>query len=541
MTTVVLEGDAIEPLLARVATEHGPGARVVRAEKVRVGGVAGFFARERFELVVEVDDEDDAPAAPAPGPTPAPAAPPTALPRPAQEDAVNGRDQLPGTAGSRRDEVLDDLFDSPIARALVRSQALDEAGTTGAAPAAGGLDALLAAADAQEAASAHATAPSAPVPPSVPAQGEMPGARAARGRHADPSAAAPSPGRPVSTESAAFAAVLDAVRDAAEPDHETAPPAPAPSATADDDVPTGPEPVPAGAAVAELMQLLTARRDAAPVEEPVEEPVAEPTEEPVAEPVAAAAPAAAPTQAPAAAAPAPADERGALHDQLAAAGLPEHLLAALPAEAGAADVHGLLASLPGPAPLPARDGDLVVVVGAPRDALGVAQTVAGRLGVGPQQVVVAARPGGTGALRGDVVRDAAAARRAAATVRLGDAPGVVVVQADCDADDVRWAAAVLVALQADQVHVVVDATRKPRDTERWLEGVAAGAADVLHVVRAGGTSDPGTPLGLDLPVATVDGGPAGAGTWMSLLLPSAPPADVAPAARRLRPERGVAW
>ncbi|ROP44816.1 hypothetical protein [Pseudokineococcus lusitanus] len=539
MTTVVLEGDAIEPLLARVASEHGPGARVVRAEKVRVGGVAGFFAKERFELVVEVDDEDDAPAVPAPGPTPAPAAPPTALPRPAQEDAVNGRDQLPGAAGSRRDEVLDDLFDSPIARALVRSQALDEAGATGAAPAAGGLDALLAAADAQEAASAHAPA-SAPVPPTVPAQGEMPGARAARGRHADPGAPAPSPGRPVSTESAAFAAVLDAVRDAAEPDHETAPPAPAPSATAEDDVPTGPEPVPAGAAVAELMQLLTARRDAAPVEEPVDEQA----EEPVVEPVAAAAPASAPDLPPAPApAPsqAPAAGRGALHEQLAAAGLPEHLLAALPAEAGAADVHGLLASLPGPAPLPARDGDLVVVVGAPRDALGVAQTVAGRLGVGPQQVVVAARPGGTGALRGDVVRDAAAARRAAATVRLGDAPGVVVVQADCDADDVRWAAAVLVALQADQVHVVVDATRKPRDTERWLEGVAPGAADVLHVVRAGGTSDPGTPLGLDLPVATVDGGPAGAGTWMSLLLPSAPPADVAPAARRLRPERGVAW
>ncbi|CAA9427719.1 MAG: hypothetical protein AVDCRST_MAG35-2399, partial [uncultured Quadrisphaera sp.] len=44
------EGPAIEPLLQRVRTEHGSSARIVKAERVRVGGIGGFFAQERFEV-----------------------------------------------------------------------------------------------------------------------------------------------------------------------------------------------------------------------------------------------------------------------------------------------------------------------------------------------------------------------------------------------------------------------------------------------------------------------------------------------------------
>src|SRR5687768_10238540 len=42
--------------MEQVREELGPGARVVSAERVRSGGVAGFFARERFELTVDVPD-----------------------------------------------------------------------------------------------------------------------------------------------------------------------------------------------------------------------------------------------------------------------------------------------------------------------------------------------------------------------------------------------------------------------------------------------------------------------------------------------------
>ena len=55
LTQLQLEGPELEPLLARVRTELGAHARIVHAEKIRSGGVAGFFAHQRFELTVEVD------------------------------------------------------------------------------------------------------------------------------------------------------------------------------------------------------------------------------------------------------------------------------------------------------------------------------------------------------------------------------------------------------------------------------------------------------------------------------------------------------
>jgi hypothetical protein len=47
------EGPVLEELLERVRTEVGAGARIVSANRVRKGGIAGFFARQAFEVVVE--------------------------------------------------------------------------------------------------------------------------------------------------------------------------------------------------------------------------------------------------------------------------------------------------------------------------------------------------------------------------------------------------------------------------------------------------------------------------------------------------------
>lgn len=52
--THVLDGPQLEALLARVPVELGPEAQIVAANKVRTGGLAGFFAKERYEVVVEV-------------------------------------------------------------------------------------------------------------------------------------------------------------------------------------------------------------------------------------------------------------------------------------------------------------------------------------------------------------------------------------------------------------------------------------------------------------------------------------------------------
>lgn len=56
-TRSLLSGPSLEGLRARATRELGPGARIVSAQKVTVGGVAGLFARSHYEVVVEVPDE----------------------------------------------------------------------------------------------------------------------------------------------------------------------------------------------------------------------------------------------------------------------------------------------------------------------------------------------------------------------------------------------------------------------------------------------------------------------------------------------------
>src|SRR5207247_1684981 len=74
-----LEGDDLEALLITAQSKGGPNARIVRADKYRHGGLWGFFAKERFEVAVEI---------PEPGPAPAPA---PALPAGSSPAAPPGR------------------------------------------------------------------------------------------------------------------------------------------------------------------------------------------------------------------------------------------------------------------------------------------------------------------------------------------------------------------------------------------------------------------------------------------------------------------
>ncbi len=50
------EGRDLGELLERVHVEHGEDARIVGANRCRSGGIAGFFAVESFEVVVEIPD-----------------------------------------------------------------------------------------------------------------------------------------------------------------------------------------------------------------------------------------------------------------------------------------------------------------------------------------------------------------------------------------------------------------------------------------------------------------------------------------------------
>ena len=54
---LLLEGSDLQELLTQVRETHGETARVVRAERIRSGGVAGFFSKERYEVTVEMDGD----------------------------------------------------------------------------------------------------------------------------------------------------------------------------------------------------------------------------------------------------------------------------------------------------------------------------------------------------------------------------------------------------------------------------------------------------------------------------------------------------
>ena len=51
-----MSGDSLEAAAGRRARVHGPGARIVGAQKVTVGGIAGVLARKHYEVTVEVPD-----------------------------------------------------------------------------------------------------------------------------------------------------------------------------------------------------------------------------------------------------------------------------------------------------------------------------------------------------------------------------------------------------------------------------------------------------------------------------------------------------
>ena len=416
-TRLLLEGADLAELMVHVRAEFGPTARIVRAERVRTGGLAGFFARERYELTIDVPD---APAAPTTG--------------------------------------------------LLRRRGVSVAA---AGAGAGGIDALLAAADAADAGLDGFGPPGSDV--LAPAR----------------TGAVPEAPPRVSTGEEAFASVLEQMRamtGAVAPDHHLEVPPAADAAV--------PAPRAAG------------RADAAGR-----------TFEPAAPPV---------LPAPA---PAPAVERvlpaagaasgGVPRDALAELGVPAALLAAV--GDGPVELARLLAAVPAAPPVPRDPGTVLVVAGPPEDAARVAELLALRGGSGP--VVLAgdaeAGPGAAGAGAGVAARrltTAAAAARWRAELSGGD--GVTVVALGVRPGRAREdaAAELLAALAPDQAWGVVDARSKTRDCARWIAGV--GARRPLDALAVGGlfdTSEPGTVLGLGVPVAWIDGVPASRVAWAAAL------------------------
>lgn len=143
MSEITIEADTVESALAEVAERLGPGARILEANRVRRGGLAGFFAREVVE-VVAAPAEHTPPSPPSDPTEPAPASPPR---------GVDGALQ----------RMLDAADEGSFAEVLGRTLVAAAAGPPRATPpvVAGGLDSV----DDTTTTPDHAAPATAPTPP----------------------------------------------------------------------------------------------------------------------------------------------------------------------------------------------------------------------------------------------------------------------------------------------------------------------------------------------------------------------------------------
>ncbi|GAA2516021.1 hypothetical protein GCM10010201_10730 [Pilimelia columellifera subsp. columellifera] len=482
---MLLEGPAIEPLLAQVREEYGPAARIISADKVRRGGLGGFFTREHYEISIEIDDTADVKARPA-GPS-GPGA-----------GAVGGSDG-PSDGLLALVEASQDRFrrlptpDKPPTPATApgpaeppapaRPAGLPTPPTAGWRPAntmgGTGWPANLT----TSGGAASADAPSAP--PAEPTT-----------KSAQPGETVGPPARAglVSTANPGFAEVLAGLRGGLKDDLT----APADGSGASDQ-PTA---------------TITDLPDPTPTPRPAPDPG----------PAPAAAPVAAPTPTPAADGAAPC---AGLLEQL---GVP----AAMARHSTAAELYPAalqsLATIP-PAPgLPTAPGDVLVLLGELPAAMSAARDIAERLRIGPSRMyVVADSLVGTGLHASRRIADAGQAAKKAQSLRAADSPHIVVVDVPLTGRPGGWASKICTALDASDVWAVIDATRKSADTAAHLTSM--GEVDALAAYGLATTADPASVLGLGLPVALLDGAPATSHAWAALL---ADRVGAAPKPRRRR-------
>ena len=228
--------------------------------------------------------------------------------------------------------------------------------------------------------------------------------------------------------------------------------------------------------------------------------------------------------------PVPEPKPGVDSRALARIGLPEDLRRAAltrPAPVAGTDptrwLVGLLENLPQAAPLPKGKGSVIVVVGARDAALDFARTVADELGLDDEALLLAS-PNSAGRTRPIPahrrLKDADGAAEARRSWRRRARPTVVAVEAPAGRNG-QWARQIIDALEPTMVWAAIDATRKPEDLLDWSEEL--GGLDALSVTDLEDTVSPAAVLQCGIPVGRLDGNPATALQWASVLAPRLAP------------------
>lgn len=460
-TRVLLEGPAIEPLLAQVRQEYGTAARIISADKVRRGGLGGFFAKEHYELSVEIDDDSTATGMPGDD---SPMTPAAAL-----------LDSEPTNSGRDMDSLMEMVEAS---QKKFREKAAEGMSRRN------GRNAI-------------ADAPAEPVREPV-------------------TAGAPVRAGVVSTANPGFAEVLAGLRGGLreDPAPVTMPTGFSPAAAVAEPTTTG-RPSPYETMTRTATGGNAATFDMATSAPGMPMPHAEAA--PMSTPGSPAAPGstafpnsstASPSAETMAGAPCAADliKLGVPADLAWRSSAPEPYRAALQA----------LATIPPAPPLPTEPGDILVIVGELTYAMEVAKDAATAMRLGPSRMyVVCDSLAGTGMHASRRIANATQAARKAAELRTADSPNIVVVDVPLTGRPAGWVDDMCEALEASDVWAVVDASRKLNDTANHL--VTMGQIDAIALYGMSTTTDPASPLELELPIAMLDGRPATSHVWASML------------------------
>jgi hypothetical protein len=573
-TRVLLEGPAIEPLLAQVRDEYGSSVRIISADKVRSGGFGGFFAKQHYELSVEVPDPDEQLDRP--------------HRRPVAEPAQT-LEQLLARAESR-DRITPD--DGPVTadRVTGRTAGLTDAEAAAGrpgfpAPAPGAADPgaafaeLMAGLDRADTstfggAAARPERPDSPtVRPFRPAQatgspvngGASGGARSlppvpslaelrgglgvgeAAGYPPNPAAnrAAQNPAPP-RTPAAAYGLAPTSPAPTAGPAGLGLGGPPSGTQAAGlaglglDGPPNaglGLNTPPGGTPAAGLAETLAGLGLGTP---PGGTPNAG-----LAETLAGLGLGTPPAAAPGGGIPGAEQPAAALRPahldpvrrNLMAVGMPEAMVAEIVGGDTYAGVLSVLAARPSAPEVPDAPGEILVLCGDIAHALPIGRKLCEQAGIDQAHLLLGGpTAAGTGVHSSRVLGDPEAAATKAERLQKADHAWIVLLDAQVGGTDPIWISDMCDAVGATAVWAVVDATRKTADTARHLRALGDVEALVVHGVDI--TSDPATVLGLDLPIVSLDGKPATPHAWAAMLCARIA-ADVVPmAALPRRPARG---
>jgi hypothetical protein len=481
-TRVLLEGPAIEPLLAQVREEYGSGVRIISADKVRSGGFGGFFAKQHYELSVEVPDPSD--------------------------DRKNMTQRKTATTTAPPREAEPETLEQLLERAESRDRISPEDSSSSDRP------------TARPAGAEH-----------------PPGADRQAGREAGMGDTEAAARRDRSDTGAAFAELMSGL-DAA---HHIATssaanrPSPRPKSGSDGEQPaavrpfrpaattetpsnsgTGVKPLPPVPSLAELMGGLGVNpADVPPFEAARPAP---PPSRSAAQAYGLTAPSPA-ASAPAAEKP-PATLRPGHADpvvrNLISVGMPESMAAQITGGDTYAGVLAALAARPAAPGVPDGPGEILVLAGDLTHAVPIGKQLLEQARIDQSHLLLAGpSASGTGLHSSRVIPTAAAAAERAEKLHCADSAWIVLLDAPVGDTDPIWVADICDAIGATALWAIVDATRKTADTARHLRQLGEVEALVVHSVDL--TSDPASVLGLDLPIYSMDGKPATPHAWAAML------------------------